>query len=122
MAALLALGSALCYGLVDVAGGLLARRADPTRVAFVAQIGALVLTLPAALVLPATDLGADDLLWGGLSGVGTGVGTAFLYRGLARGDFSTVVPLASVGGVLLGGRLLRSSQGAGAGARTTRRP
>ncbi|WP_460462751.1 hypothetical protein [Arthrobacter pigmenti] len=33
MGALLALGSALFYGIADFAGGLLSRRADPTAIA-----------------------------------------------------------------------------------------
>ena len=101
VAPLLALASALCYGLVDVGGGLLARRADPERIAFVAQAGALVLTLLAAAVVPAEAVTAADLAWGGLSGAGTGIGMLFLFRGLARGGFSDVVPLASVGGVVI---------------------
>jgi drug/metabolite transporter (DMT)-like permease len=40
-----------------------------------------------------------DLVWGGLSGVGTGGGMLFLYRGLSRGAMSVVVPLAAVGGL-----------------------
>lgn len=101
LAPVLALASAVCYGVVDLAGGLLARRADPTRVAFIAQVGALALTLPVALAIPGSTTTAGDLLWGGLSGMGTGLGMAFLYRGLAHGDFSAVVPLASAGGVVI---------------------
>lgn len=98
MAALLALGSALFYGVADFAGGLLSRRADPTAVALIGQVGALALTAGIAPFVPAPELVALDLAWGALSGVGTGVGMAFLYRGLSAGNMSVVVPLVAVGG------------------------
>lgn len=110
MGALLALGSALFYGLADFAGGLLSRRADPTLIALVGQVGALVLTLVVAPAVPAPDLHLRDLAWGAASGVGTGLGMVFLYRGLSRGNMSVVVPLVAVGGtaipVLVGVALL----------------
>ncbi|MPV36620.1 DMT family transporter [Georgenia subflava] len=101
MGVLLALGSAFFYGLADFIGGLLSRRADPTTVALVGQVGALVLTVLAAPFVPATGVTMVDLAWGGLSGIGTGVGMVFLYRGLSRGSMSVVVPLVAVGGTLL---------------------
>src|SRR5690606_22488454 len=51
MGELLALASAVCYGVVDLDGGLLARRAGFARVAFAGQLGALVLTLLVAPVV-----------------------------------------------------------------------
>lgn len=101
MSALLALASAACYGIADVGGGLLSRRADAVVVALAAQVGALLVTLPAAWILPSSAVAATDLLWGGLSGVGTGVGMTFLFRGLSRGHLSVVVPLVAVGGVAI---------------------
>lgn len=101
MAALLALASALFYGVADFAGGLLSRRADPTVVALVGQVGAFVLTMAVAPLVPATGLHTQDLVWGALSGAGTGVGMAFLYRGLSRGNMSVVVPLVAVGGTAI---------------------
>lgn len=100
MGVLLALGSAVAYGAADFAGGLLSRRAHFGTVALVGQLAGFLFALVAALLVPAaTSLG--DLGWGALSGVGTGVGMAFLYRGLARGDMSVVVPVSAVGGVAL---------------------
>ncbi|HWM35619.1 MAG TPA: EamA family transporter [Streptomyces sp.] len=105
--ALLALASAACYGIADVTGGLLSRRADFVLVALTGQAGGLVLTLLAAPLLPASsagvldDLASPDLAWGALSGLGTGLGMVFLYRGLSRGAMSVVVPVSAVGGVAL---------------------
>ncbi len=100
MGALLALASSLAYGIADFAGGLLSRRAHFGVVAFVGQLAGLVF---AAAVAPfvSADVVLADLAWGALSGVGTGVGMLFLYRGLSRGDMSVVVPVSAVGGVAL---------------------
>ncbi|MER7479335.1 hypothetical protein ABTX60_17125 [Streptomyces sp. NPDC126510] len=53
MGALLALSSAVVYGIVDFAGGLLSRRAHHTAVTFLGQLGGLLLACAAALLLPA---------------------------------------------------------------------
>lgn len=96
----LALVSAVAYGVADFAGGLLSRRAHFGTVALVGQLAGLVFAFVGALFVPAAVTGTD-LAWGALSGVGTGVGMAFLYRGLAKGDMSVVVPVSAVGGVAL---------------------
>jgi len=101
MPEVLALGSALVFGLVHFFSGLLARRADSFAVALFGQLGGFVLVVAAALPLPEGDVTAADLAWGALSGLGTGIGVAFLYRGLATGNMSVVVPLSDVGSVAL---------------------
>lgn len=100
MGALLALASAVCYGVADVAGGLLSRRANPVAVAFAGQAGGLVFALLLVPFVPGTASGGD-LAWGALSGMGTGTAMTYLYRGLARGAMSVVVPISAVGGVTL---------------------
>jgi drug/metabolite transporter (DMT)-like permease len=97
---LLALVSAMAYGVADFLGGLLSRRAHFGTVALVGQLAGFLCALVAALFVPASP-SMGDLGWGALSGVGTGIGMAFLYRGLARGDMSVVVPVSAVGGVAL---------------------
>lgn len=99
--ALFALGSAVFYGLADFTGGLLSRRAGFAPVAFAGQAGGLVLTLVAAPLTAAPSPDAADLGWGALSGVGTGLGMVFLYRGMGRGEMSVVVPVSAVGGLAL---------------------
>jgi drug/metabolite transporter (DMT)-like permease len=98
---LLALASALCYGVADFAGGLLSRRANGVAVALAGQAIGFMLTLVVAPLVPVADLDAADLLWGALSGVGTGVGMVYLYRGLTHGAMSVVVPVSAVGGLAL---------------------
>ncbi|GAB2471782.1 DMT family transporter [Promicromonospora xylanilytica] len=97
----LALLSALSYGVSDVLGGLASRRLPPVRVALVGQVGGLCVTAVAVLLVPGAPPGTADLAWGAASGVGTGLGMAFLFRGLSRGEMSVVVPISAVGGVAL---------------------
>jgi drug/metabolite transporter (DMT)-like permease len=99
--AALALASALSYGLSDVVGGLAARRLRAVRVALLGQLGGLVAVAVAVpFVTPALPA-VRDVLWGGLSGVGTGLAMALLFRGMSRGAMSVVVPVSAVGGVAL---------------------
>ncbi|MFF4802936.1 EamA family transporter [Streptomyces sp. NPDC001351] len=114
MGPLLALASAVCYGIVDFTGGLLSRRAPFTAITFLGQLGGLLLASMAALFVPAGAVRPADLLWGALSGVGSGIAMHFLNRGLSRGDGGTarlersrelgesvVVPVSAVTGVAL---------------------
>lgn len=101
MGALLALTSAVVYGIVDFAGGLLSRRAHFTTVTVLGQVGGLVLASLAALLIPAEAVHPGDLLWGALSGVGSGAAMHFLNRGLSHGAMSVVVPVSAVTSVAL---------------------
>lgn len=101
MGALLAIASAVSYGLSDFLGGVLSRRVSFIRVALLGQIGGLVSMALIAPLFSTTTPAAIDLAWGGLSGVGTGVAMMFLFRGISRGAMSVVVPTSAVGGVAL---------------------
>ena len=101
MGALLALVSSLAYGLSDVIGGLASRRMRPLLVASVGQVGGLAAMAIAVAVLPRAAPVAGDLAWGALSGLGTAAAMIFLFRGMARGAMSVVVPVSAVGGVAL---------------------
>ena len=84
MTVILALGAAFAYGLSDFIGGVASRRTSVWPVAFTACLGAALGTVVLALFVPGDPTGTD-FAWGLLAGVGSGVGTAFLYRGFARG-------------------------------------
>lgn len=99
--ALLALGSAVCLGIADYAGGLLSRKANAAAIGFAVQASGVVLVVAVAPAVPAPGMTWQDATWGALSGVGTAVGVLFLYRGLTHGSMSVVVPLSTVGGVVL---------------------
>lgn len=101
MGALLALASAVSYGLSDFLGGALSRRAPFVRVALLGQVGGLVAMAVVAPLVSATVPALADLAWGGLSGAGTGLAMMFLFRGISRGAMSIVVPISAVGGVAL---------------------
>src|SRR4051794_41056717 len=70
-------------------------------VAFLGQLGGLLAVAVAAPLLTPAPPSAPDVLWGGLSGLGTGLAMAFLFRGMGRGAMSVVVPVSAVGGVAL---------------------
>jgi drug/metabolite transporter (DMT)-like permease len=97
---LLSLASALTYGLSDFLGGILSRRTSPWVIAVSAQTTAMVLWSAIALAAGGEPTGRD-LAWGILSGVGGGIGAAFLYRGLGAGSMSVVAPVSAVGSALI---------------------
>lgn len=100
MAILLALFSAFAYGLSDFVGGLLSRRASAWPVATVGQLSAMICTVVVAMFVPGSAAGGD-LAWGLLAGLGTGMGTGFLYRGFASGRMSVVAPVSGVGAAVV---------------------
>ncbi|MEU4392502.1 EamA family transporter [Kribbella sp. NPDC023855] len=97
----LALASALCFGLSDFAAGLAARRLHSSVVVFVGQICGVLLTVCFALVAGASAVSGGSLAWGALSGIGTGLGAAFLFQAMSVGRLSVVVPLSDVAGVAI---------------------
>ncbi|MBA3419139.1 MAG: EamA family transporter [Geodermatophilaceae bacterium] len=96
----LALAAALAYGLSDFLGGLLSRRISPWTVALLAQfVGAATVSV-AATTVPA-NLSTPDVVWGAASGIGSGMGTVFLYRGLGGGQMNVVAPLSALGAAVV---------------------
>jgi drug/metabolite transporter (DMT)-like permease len=95
VAVLLALASAVVYGMADFCGGLASRRATAFAVVAVSQAAGLFGLL---LVLP--WLGGDpttaDLLWGASAGVAGAAGLVLFYRALAGGVMSVVAPVTAV--------------------------
>ncbi len=96
MAALLALVSAVCYGVSDFSGGLAARRVPATAVVLVSNGLSLLLALLAVGLLPGSTYSAGDMAWGAAAGVVGLLGVVLLYRGLAIGPMSVVAPLTAV--------------------------
>jgi uncharacterized membrane protein len=100
MAIVLALCSALAYGLSDFVGGIVSRRTTAWAVAVVAQLSATVSTTLVALLAEGSPT-SRDFWWSALAGVASGVGTGFLYRGLSSGRMSVVAPVSAVGAALV---------------------
>lgn len=95
MAVAFALSCALAWGVSDFLGGLLSRRHGAWVTAFAGQVGALAVTVVAAVVLW-TPLSWPDAGWSAVAGLGAGAGTAMLYRGFARGAMGIVAPMSAV--------------------------
>lgn len=99
-AILLALGSAVAYGLSDFVGGVTSKRVSPWSVALVAQLAGGVVVLGLATALDGSPSGTD-LGWAVVAGVANGIGTGFLYRGLSSGRMGVVAPVSGVGAALV---------------------
>lgn len=103
--ALLALLTAVCFGVSDFLGGTLSRRLPQLTVLLLSQAVVVVANLPRLLTNPpAGDVGSA-VAWGVVGGVGVAVGIAALFRALAIGTMGVVAPLAGLSVVvpLLGG-------------------
>ncbi len=100
MAILLALFSAFAYGLSDFVGGLVSRRVSAWPVAVVGQLSATLCTAAVAVFVTGSPT-SQDFAWAILAGVGSGVGTGFLYRGLAAGRMGVVAPISAVGAAVV---------------------
>jgi uncharacterized membrane protein len=100
MAILLALGSALAYGVSDFIGGIASRRTSAWAIAVAGTSTSAVCTSLAALVVSA-GASPTSLTWGAVAGLGGGMGTGFLYRGFAVGRMSVVAPVSAVGAAVV---------------------
>ncbi|WP_341924966.1 EamA family transporter [Nocardioides psychrotolerans] len=100
MAILFSLLAAASYGLSDFVGGLVSQRVTPWAIALVSQVGGAALFLVGSLIVDGT-VTADTWRWSALAGLGNGIGTAFLYRGLSTGRMGVVAPVSGVGAALV---------------------
>jgi drug/metabolite transporter (DMT)-like permease len=93
----LALGSALSFGVSDFTGALAARRASAITITLTAQLAGLALLLPALLLLPGVA-SPRALVLGLVAGlVGSG-GLVLYLRSMAIGPMGVISPLAAVVG------------------------
>ena len=96
----LALGSALCWGVSDYLGGLKSRSLALLSVLLVSQFtGVLVLSM-IVIVMGGEAPEGDRLLFAAGAGLGEVLGVAALYRGLAVGSMTIVAPVASIAPVV----------------------
>jgi uncharacterized membrane protein len=95
MAALLALASALAYGVGDFFGGLSSRRLPSAAVVLRTHAAGLV-GLIVLLPLVSSTASQRDLTIGAIGGLAGGAGVMLFYRGMARGTMSIVAPITSV--------------------------
>jgi drug/metabolite transporter (DMT)-like permease len=95
IAVLLALFGALSYGVSDFVGGIAGKRASPWAVAAAGGVGGAASAVVLATLHPG-DAWSTGLAWGAAAGIGNGIGTAFLYRGLSSGRMGVVAPVSGV--------------------------
>lgn len=96
----LALLCAVAYGSSDFFAGLASRRMHYARVGALTQAvaaGAVWLAVPFTGGTPTEQA----LVWGAVSGVGSGAGSVALYRGFSRGRMNVVGPLSGAGAAAL---------------------
>jgi drug/metabolite transporter (DMT)-like permease len=91
----LALGSAIAYGVSDFTGGVLTKRAHVFTVIFLSQVVSCAILI---VVLPfwAGTFSWEAVQWGTTAGVAGMSGAALLYRGLAIGRMGVVAPITAV--------------------------
>jgi drug/metabolite transporter (DMT)-like permease len=96
----LAFGASVAWGASDFLGGLATRRMPVAAVLFWAQLAGLALAAAVWLVAGAPLPAARTAALGVAGGLAELAGFAFLYRGLAIGEMSSVAPLAALTAVL----------------------
>ncbi len=96
---ILALGSAVTWGVSDFAGGMLSRRLSAFAVVGVSQALALVVLL-AALPFVGLPDNVTWLPWAILAGVAGAIGLSAFYRSLAFGTVGVVSPISAMGAAI----------------------
>ena len=101
MPIVLALASAVVYGVADWFGGRASRVQASVVVAAVGQAVSLVLVVAGVLIVGTSPPGASSWWWGGAGGIVGALGIAGLYHGFANGDVTVVAPVSAVVGTVV---------------------
>jgi uncharacterized membrane protein len=101
MGILLGLAAAVLYGGSDFGGGLASRRLGALAVSIAGSTAATALVWVVLLLSNGPGPTGHAVVWGLVSGLGGGIGTLVLYRGLARGRMSVVGPVSAVGAAVV---------------------
>lgn len=96
MAIVLALASALVYGVADYCGGKATRRASAFGVTLLGQTVSLALLLVIVPALGDAVPGWHDWAWGAAGGVCGALGLLAFYHALAHGSMTIVAPTTAV--------------------------
>ena len=92
----LALGSALVYGVSDYVGGRVSRRSAPVVVALIAEVSLFMVILVAVPLVETTTPSDAAVWWGVAGGVAGSSGVLGLYVALSRGNMTVVAPITGV--------------------------
>ena len=98
-ASLLALASAITWGIADFSGGLASRRLPTIAVTVISQAAGFVALL-VALAIAGGGLNDRSLWIGLLAGIGGGAGLAAFYKALSLGTMSIVSPVVACGAIV----------------------
>ncbi|MEQ1872411.1 MAG: DMT family transporter [Ilumatobacteraceae bacterium] len=101
MPVLLALGSALVYGVGDYFGGRASRTQASVVVTSIGQVVSLALVSTAVLIMGTSAPDASTWWWSAAGGMVGALGITGLYHGFAHGDVSVVAPTSAVIGAAL---------------------
>ncbi|MDA2979082.1 MAG: DMT family transporter [Actinomycetota bacterium] len=97
MPQILALISAVLFGVSDFTGGIATRRVSAWVVAAWSQLLGLPILVLGLVVVTSTEVTRHDLMWGAIGGVFGVVGLAIMYSTLAAGKMSVVAPVIGAG-------------------------
>ncbi|MBA2764044.1 MAG: EamA family transporter [Thermoleophilaceae bacterium] len=97
LAVVLALLTALAYGVANYAGPRLARDAPTLVVIGSGQLVALSLSVLFVIVLGAPQATLETTMWGLIAGIGNGFGVLLFYKAAKLGPLSIVVPIGALG-------------------------
>jgi drug/metabolite transporter (DMT)-like permease len=95
VAALLALCSAVTYGVGDFCGGMAARRTPAASVLLWSHVVGLVLLGAGALAVSGEATGGD-LVIGAVGGLSGAAGVGLLYQGLSMAPMSAIAPITAL--------------------------
>lgn len=101
MSQVLALASALFFGIGDFIGGYVTRRVSVWTVTFWSQVFGVPVLLAGLAVVSGSEATTADLAWGALAGVVGLVGIVIFYSTLARGAVAIVAPITGATGAAL---------------------
>lgn len=100
MSELLAMASALSYGVADFLGGMATKQRHVLRVVAVSHVVGLAVVLAVSVVAGGAP-NAADLWWGVMTGLAGLVGVGFLYWSLAVGTMGVVAPVTAAVGAII---------------------
>lgn len=95
MAALLAIGAAVVFGVGDFFGGLASRRVAPVTIITMTACTGAVLSMPVWLLFGGA-WSRNAVVFGAAAGLLGAVGLGLLFTGLATGPFQLVSPVSAV--------------------------
>ncbi|MEO6652497.1 MAG: DMT family transporter [Ilumatobacteraceae bacterium] len=96
MPIVLALGSAIVYGVSDYLGGRVSRRWPPVVVALAAELTVLLITVALVPVIEPTGPSGRAVWWGIVGGVAGSAGVLGLYAALSHGNMTVVAPVTGI--------------------------